>query len=456
MVNRLSIDPLLLTLAVLSGCATYAQFTGDLQNNLARGDYEAALGTLKDADSGANRLLFLLENGLVAHDRGLYEQSNTYFEQAERLADELFTRSLSREVAALVTNDAVRAYRGEEYELVFIHYYRALNYWRLRLPEDALVECRKANLKLARYTSDIDYETSYRNDAFIHYLTGLFYEATGELNDAYVSYRDAAKAYAVYEERLGVPAPAPLDEDLRRMSEIFDSTGVSTVHLASWGTASLSHPAGDGELVLFAETGFIPRKIQEEINLPIFGDDIRKGKSGDISVVSQEIAWRYRRSYRSAKVEYWLRVALPVYQDTHPRVASVSLRASGKSTRAVPAENLAAIARSTFHDKQPVILARTVVRGFAKYLATEGVKKKSKVLGFFANLLAASTEAADTRSWVSLPHTIHIAKLRLPPGVHDITVESRDMGGNLVEQKIVEGVQILPGERTFLNVRSYK
>jgi len=446
----------LLVLTALPGCATYAQFTGDLQRDLARGDYEAALGTLNDADSGANRLLFLMENGLVAHDRGHYEQSNVYFERAERLADRLFTRSLSREVAALVTNDAVRAYRGEEYELVFIHYYRALNYWRLGLPEDALVECRKANLKLARYTADGDYESRYRNDAFIHYMTGLFYEATGELNDAYVSYRDAAKAYAVYDEKLGVPPPALLDEDLRRVSKIFDGEDASAVQLASLGTPFLPRPTGDGELVLFAETGFVPRKIQKEIDLPIFDDDIRKGKSGDISVVSKQIAWRHHRPYRSAKVEYWLRVALPVYQDAHPRVASVSLRASGKSTRAVPAENLAAIARSTFHDKQPVMIARTVARGFAKYLATEGVKKKNKVLGFFANLLAASTEAADTRSWVSLPHTIHIGKLRLPPGVHDITVESRDASGHIIEKKVLEGVQILSGERTFLNVRSYK
>ena len=446
----------LLILLTMSACATYAQFTGDLQKDLARGDYEAALGTLNDADSGANRLLFLMENGLVAHDRGHYEQSNTYFEHAERLADQLFTRSLSREVAALLTNDAVRAYRGEKYELVFIHYYRALNYWHLGLPEDALVECRKANLKLARHTSNGDYETSYRNDAFIHYMTGLFYEATGELNDAYVSYRDAAKAYIIYSENLGISPPALLYEDLRRVSGIFDSEDAPAVQLASLGTPFLPRPAGDGELVLFAETGFVPRKIQKEIDLPIFDDDIRKGKSGDITAVSEQIAWRYHRPYRSAKVEYWLRVALPVYQDTHPRVASVSLSASGKSMRAVPAENLALIARSTFQDKQPVIIARTVARGFAKYLATEGVKKKNKVLGFFANLLAASTEAADTRSWVSLPHAIHIGKLRLPPGVHDITVESRDASGYIIEQKVIEGVRILPGERTFLNVRSYK
>ena len=82
-----------------------------------------------------------------AYNRGDYELSNRYFETAERVADHLFTRSLSREAASFLTNDEVRPYRGEPFELVFIHYYRALNYWHLSEYEDALVECRKANLK---------------------------------------------------------------------------------------------------------------------------------------------------------------------------------------------------------------------------------------------------------------------------------------------------------------------
>ncbi len=447
----------LIVLIALTGCATYAHNTGAFRNNLAQGNYEDALESLGEARKGANRLLFLLENGLVAHSQGNYRMSNTYFDRAERLADRLFTRSLSREIASLVTNDAVRAYRGEEFELVFIHYYRALNYWYLRSPEDALVECRKANLKLARYAAASKTDPTYRNDAFIHYMTGLFYEATGELNDAYISYQDAAKAYRTCAETFGLQAPPALRDDLLRTARALDYTDGVRVRLASAGQFHLSAPAGDGELVLFSEIGFIPRKIQEELSLPIFEDDIKKSPKRGIRALSKHIARRRRTPYhRHQKVKYWLRVALPAYQDAPPSTRHIRLSASGRTARAVPAQDLSSIARITFQDKQPVILARTVARAMAKYLAAEGIKKKNKVLGFFANLFTASTEAADTRSWVSLPHTVQIGRLHLPPGVHDLTVESLDARGNVIEQKVFSDVRIRPGARTFLNYRTYR
>ncbi len=441
-------------LTALTGCATYTHNTGAFRSSLAHGNYGDALQSLSSARKGPNRLLFLLENGLVAHARGHYRRSNAYFEQAERLADRLFARSLTREVAALITNDAVRSYRGEEFELVFIHYYRALNYWYLGLPEDALVECRKANLKLAHHASAAEFDATYRNDAFIHYMTGLFYEATGELNDAYISYQDAEKAYRTYAETFGLQPPPALRDDLLRVAGALGYTDGVQVRLASAGRP---HLRSDGELVLFSEIGFIPRKVQEELSLPLFEDDIKKAHKKDVKTLSKRIARGYHTPYnRHQKVKYWLRVALPAYQEVLPSTRGIRLSASGRTGRAVPAQDLAAIARITFQDKQPVILARTIARSLAKYFTTEGIKKKNKVLGFFANLFAFSTEAADTRSWISLPHTVHIGRLRLPPGVHDLTVQTLDARGNIIEQKVFSEVRIRPGTRTFLNHRTYR
>ena len=455
MSNRLPNLLCLVLLAALTGCTTYAHNVGGLRTNLMRGDYEGARQSLSDA-KGSDRLLFLLENGLIAHNQGQYVRSNTCFEEAERLAEERFTRSLSREVAALVTNDAVRPYRGEEFERAFIHYYRALNYWYLGLPEDALVECRKANLRLAGYAAAAEYDATYKNDAFLHYMTGLFYEATGELNDAYISYQDAARAYQTYAEAFGLQPPASLEEDLHRVSQALGYTDGAESKPVSLSPQAPHIPDGDGELILFSEIGFVPYKAQEEIDLPLFEDDIRKGREGEVRAVSKQVAWRYRTRHRAQKVKYWLRVALPVYRETPPGARTIRLSASGQTGSAVPAEDLSAIARVTFQDKQPVILARTVARAFAKYLATEGAKKESKILGFFANLLAASTEVADTRGWVSLPHTIQIGRLRLPAGAHDITVEILDGRERIIEQKTFPAVQIRGGERTFLSFRTYR
>ncbi|MSS73663.1 MAG: hypothetical protein EXS64_19575 [Candidatus Latescibacteria bacterium] len=472
----------LMALLLTSGCATLAPYTGNFREGLASRDYEGVLRGLDGARKGPNRLLYFMEKGLVDHNRGDYRGSNASFEQAERLADRLFTRSLSREAASLITSDAVRAYRGEAFELIFIHYYRALNYWRLGLAEDALVECRKANLKLsAAGTGDAG---AYRNDAFIHYLTGLFYEATGERNDAYVSYRDAQKAYRAYAETFGIPPPPALADDLARVSESLGYGDETETLLASLsppvGEMASGHllrpsgppqPPGYGELILFCEAGFVPRKVQEEINLPIFNEDMKRGREIGLAAsgpharkgleglmdFSRKIAARQRPVYPAdLSLKYWLRVALPAYREAPPATRSLRLTAAGQSVRTVLAEDLSAIARRTFEAERPTLLVRTVARGVSKYLLSEAAEKKNKYLGLLTNLFTAATETADTRSWVTLPHSIQIGRLRLPPGIHDITVESMDAGGRVIETTLLPGVEIRAGERTFLSCRTYK
>ena len=452
--NLLKLRSDLLLCVFLTGCATYTHNAATFRSSLANGHYETALQSLGKARNGPARLLYLMENGLIAHYRGEYRASNRYFENAERHSARLFTRSLSREAASLVTNDQVRAYRGEEFELAFVNYYRALNYWYLGEPEEALVECRKANLKLERYAAQADYDATYRNDAFIHYMTGLIYESTGELNDAYVSYRNALDAYETYKKAFGLKAPAALRKDLRRVEEALDYVDHPGEEVAPAHSRS---PAG-GELILFSEVGFVPHKVQEEISLPIYEGDVKKEKSGRLEGVSRKIAHRHFKPHYAgkSKVKYWLRVAVPAYEDVAPRTQTIRVSAAGRETTTTLAEDLSAIAWQSFQDKQPVMLARTVARGLVKYAASVKAEEKHKVLGFFVNLLSAATEAADTRSWVSLPHNVQIGRLTLPAGTHTLTLESLDSRGRVIEAGTISDIHIRPGTRTFVNYRTYK
>ena len=109
----------------------YSSYVSRSLSQLRQGNYADALDQLEKPNGKTNMLLYRLERGLIFHYQGLYAQSNAEFERAERLIDRLYTRSVSREAAAFLTNDAIVAYRGEEFERVFIHYFRALNYERL-------------------------------------------------------------------------------------------------------------------------------------------------------------------------------------------------------------------------------------------------------------------------------------------------------------------------------------
>jgi len=150
----------MLLLVVLSGCAAgYSRFMGGSLRRLERRDFDGALERLEKPSGDTNLLLYRLERGLILHYQGEWDASNKQFEHAERLIDR-HVRSVSRELASLLTNDAVRPYGGEEHERALIHYFRALNYVHLDQLESALVECRKANLKLADYAEASEVELS--------------------------------------------------------------------------------------------------------------------------------------------------------------------------------------------------------------------------------------------------------------------------------------------------------
>ena len=72
------------------------------------------------------------------------------------------------------------------------------------------------------------------------------------------------------------------------------------------------------------------------------------------------------------------------------------------------------------------------------------------VAGFLANVVNVATERADTRAWLGLPHRIWIARLRLPPGRHDVALT---LGGDDVV--VLDPVDVRPGERSFVTARIF-
>ena len=462
-------------LLLLSGCgAAYSGYVSGSLNQLEKGNYEAALGKLEKPTGKTNKLLYHLEKGLILHYQGQYEASNLEFAEAERVSDQLYTRSVSRHVAAMVSNDAVIAYRGEEFELALIHYYRAMNYARLGDRQAALVECRKANQKLEGYAQQAEYELSYKNDAFLQYMTGLFFEAEGEWNDAYISYKDALKGYRAYDAAFGSQVPHILLIDLARLAgrlgyedEVAEYTERYQLELGEL------QPVSGGEIVVFVESGFVPRKHQVEFNMPIM-----KGEKGVKTwTVSERAVHRYHHphTYQRRRVDYWLKVALPEYREVQSQVAGVRLRAGNQSATAAVGEDLAAIAQQTFTEKFDSILLRAVARNLVKYLASKGIEKVfeddeddeddenawvkegvGQALGGLVNLLGAATEAADTRSWLSLPRTIHIARLSVPPGTAAPTLEFIDARGQVLSVETLPEVAVAAGEKVFLNFRTFR
>ena len=89
----------------------------------------------------------------------------------------------------------------------------------------ALVEARKVDNKLniinSRYAKDK--KNVYKEDAFIRFLMGVLYEADGEDNDAFISYRKAEEIYRTdYRQNYGVSPPVILIQNLLSSAKAMD------------------------------------------------------------------------------------------------------------------------------------------------------------------------------------------------------------------------------------------
>lgn len=448
---------LLLGIGVVGCAAGYARYMGKSLGRMQNRDWAGALEKLEKPSGSTNLFLYRVEKGLLLHYAGDWQASNNQFARAERLIDKNSTRSVSREIASLLTNDAIRAYSGEEFERVLIHYYRALNYLRLGALEEALVEGRKANLRLADFAQASEVKLSYKNDAFLQYLTGHLFEAADEVNDAYISYRDAAKGYAAYEKEFGFTPPAPLATDLQRTTRHLDFLQEWQDLQARWGLDAYASkvPAPTvGTVTVFAESGFVGRKGQQELSLPIMENE----NAAHVWVVSDRMVSRYHNPhlYHRGKVKYWLRVALPVFEPGRSSVTGVRLRIGDQVSRGWLVEDLDAIAAKSLQQKEDSILLRTAARAIAKWVATEKAEDENEFLGILVNLFGAGTEAADTRSWVSLPQTIWMARAAIPPGTTSVVLEFINTEGSVIDQHAFTDLETNGDGPLFLSWRSFR
>lgn len=449
---------LLLATAVPS-CTSYLRDSPYIKTSLAQQNYDAALARIEKIDKSSSRLLYLYEKGLVLHYDGRLEESNAALEEAELLYEDLYTKSLSREIGSLLTSDNIIKYRGERFEAAMIHYYKIINYLDLGLPEDALVECRKLNHRLKTFADDESNQV-YPNDPFLQYLTGMVYWTMGEYNDADVSLRAALQCYEDPEVSHGMAMPADFYCDLVRSAKKLNDRQALERYLESGQCDDAeSLPPGAGVLNLFIESGYIANKIEETVALPIYKDEYSKDLNPD--KYADVLYHRYGHPHdRKRKLHYVLRVSVPVMVQTPFPFGDAEVRVvvDGHTRRsyAQMVENLDELAVRAFEARKGQIILKTIVRGLAKYLAKEGADdKQGEVAGWIINAINVATENADVRSWATLPGSIRMSRLVLPEGVHDIEIVLFDAFGGTDQTIVIPGVEVRAGQYHFMNYRIY-
>ena len=436
-------------LTVSVGCASYYQKNIVFHRYFADGEMEEAAKVLESNEPGKkdkSRLLYLLQKGVVLQMLEDYEQSNLFFEEAYLFTEDV-QKNYSDEALSLLTNPMVVTYKGEDFERIHIHYYKAMNYLMMRKFEEALVECRRINIALNEL--EVRYGTGkirYKRDAFALNLMGIIFEASGEINNAFISYRNAYEAYVQdYERYYGVGPPMQLKKDLLRSAWLNGFRDELEFYEKEFGL-KYSHEVSDGgELIYFWKNGLGPVKDEWSINFVIV-----KGKAGMVTFVNEGMGlsfpFKFGRKSKNRGSSLGdlkvVRVAFPKYRVRVPVCSSAVIIAGDTTYKLELAQNINEIALKNLEDRMVRELGKTLLRFAVKQAAEELTRKKNEVLGTIVSLLAAATEKADTRNWQTLPYSISYARVPLEKGENTLELKSyssRNQTESTVEFNMTSG-----------------
>ncbi len=426
---------LLLLLIGFQSCGTYNSKTSDIESDLFNGNFDKAVVGIeknKFLKKKRNKLLYLMEKGKVEHMRGNYEASNALLEQAYILIDDRIKTNAGQAVASKLTNPMATPYKGEDFEKVTIYYYKALNYFMMGMPNEALVEAKRINIKLYELNEKYkENKNKYSEDAFSQILQGIIYESVGDINNAFIAYRNAEEIYTKNGgDFFGVLMPEQLKKDLLRTSKLMGFTQEYNDYRSKFNipvddtpkktTAADYQVKPTGEAVIFWENGVGPAKDQIVITAS-GGGGIFYGTYMDGDIMEEIII----PIPTGANIGNVNAIAIPKYRERGGYYNKAEVIVNGKAQNFNLAQDFYPIAKQCLKDRMLRETIDLVTRFAAKKAASAGLGALGKeLLGdtggdlvkLGADIAGAATEKADTRNWQTLPATISYTRVPLHEG----------------------------------------
>lgn len=408
----------------ISGCASYSQGFEPIEAQLAAQNPAAAMQILEKKGPGRNELLlYLLNKAMLQRMQHDFVASNQSFEQAKQVIQTYSAVSITEQSAAFIINDTTRTYTGTPLEQVMLHVYAALNYLELGDRDAARVEALQVELRLRQLMQDSP-ESALSVDPFARYLSGMIFEDLGEYSDAMIAYRKAYEAYQAHAELYTLNMPGYLKQDMLRMARKVGLNNEYARLEAQFGMSLNGNPDPDqekGEVVVLFHNGLAPIKREHSVAV------IDPG-SGRL-----------------------IRVSLPYYQFRQQLISRAQIETNGASVQTQPVEAIDNIAEQTLQAYMPAITARAVARAVLKYNMSREAGRQNDVAGLIVNIAGVLTERADTRSWLSLPANIQMARLRLPAGTYTLSIELLDDFEQIRHTTKLSNVNVSPGERRYVS-----
>lgn len=394
------------------------------------------------SDAPINGVIYNLEGGAIQQDAGQYSQSLATFQsvwnEVSPYLDEEPEAKVTEEVAAALTNQTIRTYRGTGVDRIMLNTYQALNYYALGRSDKAQVELRRAQKWqedfVARHQSRIDSETKAFEEA--GRKNGYDAEKTlqdsgfqAQMNFYYGTIREM-RGYSNYE----IPYATYLRGVNRFATGSFEQARVAFKRVAEMlppptsevalRDVALAGEAAEGKtptqsIFIFVEAGRGPSLKELRIDIPLF---------------IQEVPY--------------VGAAFPLLEfHDEPSVTFFTVEGAGATAGSALLTDMDAVVAQDFNQRLPGIIIATLVSSASKAAATYGLQQSLGDWGAISGAIyQAALNSADLRCWLTLPKRVLWARVDRP--------ESGAISLTLSDGRAIGPIAIPAGPATVIRVRS--
>ncbi|WP_155730955.1 hypothetical protein [Pseudoalteromonas luteoviolacea] len=531
--NHFYLATCLLCLSLLAGCqSTPANKSAILLAQ--QGNFESAKQAIRTdySPNGKSKLLHYLELGMLNHLQGNYERSNVLLSEAQDIIEAQYTISVVESAVALVSGPTYTTYAGKIYHRPLINLYKALNYNALanragpnkqQYLDSAMVEMRQLDTYLSNlkeqtggYNSAGDNEPTsddltnriyrliqpifapndllvnidYKDDAFAHYVSGVLFERSNELDSARIQYQRAlgafengfTKQYNLNDKKIVSQVHTDLirvmtkaggyKNEIRKLNKKLDKApSVTKTPLLNviqnvgigpqrkefnlllkadheskalvmtpilWGTEKERRAQMKWFQMLFADTSvfdIVQNYAMGDIGDVAMGALTKRIPLGPLWDDAQDVGL-------VQALEYGSRISVTYLEPLQQQVKSAEVWVNGKKTAEL--DKIYSVSLLTLQDalrnansEIQVALTREIIKAITAQKTINATGLDQSFAGFakFAtSVVNAVTASADLRQWQSLPAQINYAQIPLSKGTYEITLKTHLSSGKVIEQ----------------------
>lgn len=412
----------------------------------------------KDDIYGKNsEFLYHFDKGMLYHYTGNNKESIKSFEKAEQVYEDLYTKSVTNEAAAIVTNDNIRPYRARPFEVLLMYQYQILNYLAIGDLDGALVEVRRAQIASeALYQKD---KEKVNDNGWLRYLSAIVYEMAGEEDDAAIAYLKAAKAFE--EGNISMPKEAWefINESLTKMDRVDDLKNFKSAPLSQTPKATDAREKGQ-EIIVIGYAGHSP--ILGEMYLSgtyvsgtamnLTYKDGKTGKVGSFTVFVPPVAGAGSNTFH-------IGFALPEKMELPQRTSLFSVNLDGKM-RISPEKvaNIDAELEQNMKDENATTMVRTATRVILRTIAAQKAKSTTNtgngifdlVKNIAVDVGQSQLEQADLRVGLFMPNSIYVTRIPVTEGTHQLNVSALGAHGQVVGDYRLDNIKVKKGQKKIV------